>query len=122
MEFLLGGEVRERRQSRKTGSPSTPAARHEPRLSPCGSDRRRSSRRKRRAENVGVDAEDIDGVAPELIFVGKVFDREGDAAGVILLDQAVLMECPRLSFAGAFVAGVVADDARVAGQAFGVLR
>ena len=77
--------------------------------------------REARAENVRVDAEHVDGVAPELIFVGIIFHREGYAGRVILLDQAVLMECPRLPLACALVTSVIADDARIAGQSFGVL-
>ena len=42
-------------------------------------------------------------------------------AGVVLFDQAVLMERPRLPLAGAFVARVVADDARVISQSLGIL-
>ncbi len=67
------------------------------------------------ADNVGIDPEHIDSVAPVLIFAGKIFHREGNTARVILLDQAVLMECPWLDLAGALVARVLTDDMRIAG-------
>ena len=73
------------------------------------------------AENVRVDAKHVDGVAPELKFVGIIFDCECYAGRIILFDQAILMERPRLRLACALVAGVIADDARVAGESFGVL-
>src|SRR5260221_12327294 len=72
-------------------------------------------------ETVRVDAKHVDGVAPELVLVGDIFHREGDAAGVVFFDQAVLMDGPRLSLAGALVASVVADDARVVSKSLGML-
>src|SRR5258707_8280765 len=72
-------------------------------------------------KNVGIDAEDVDGVPPELKFVGIILDSEGDAARVVLFYQAVLMECARLPLARAFVTGVVAGDVRIVSQSFCIL-
>src|SRR5208283_1888140 len=72
-------------------------------------------------EDVWVDAEYIDAVAPELKFVRIIFHREGYAGRVILFDQAVLMECSRLPLACALVTRVIADDARIAGQSLTIL-